>query len=175
MAEPTRTVTMQGQPLRVEGRRLEPGDEAPEATLVANDLSDVPLSDYRGQTVILSLVPSLDTGVCSRQTHAFNEAAAELGENVRVVTVSMDLPFAQQRWCGAEGVERVVTLSAHRNEDFGRACGALLPEVRLLARAVFVIDPAGRVTYAQYVGELTEEPVYEPVLRAARDAAGQGG
>ena len=172
MAETTYTVTMKGNPLTVEGTRLQQGDKAPDATLVANDLSEVTLSSYRPKTVILSVVPSLDTGVCSRQTRAFNEAAADLGENVQVVTVSMDLPFAQQRWCGAEGIERVDTLSAHRNEDFGRAYGVLIADLRLLARSVFVIDAEGTITYAQYVGELTEEPAYDPALEAAREAAG---
>jgi thiol peroxidase len=117
---------------------------------------------------VISVVPSLDTPVCDMQTRKFNEAAGSLGDNVAVLTVSMDLPFAQARWCGAAGVEKVVTLSDHRNAAFGESAGLLIKELRLLARAVFVADQQGVIQYRQLVKEVTEEPDYKAALEAAK-------
>ncbi|MGC9455308.1 MAG: thiol peroxidase [Phycisphaerae bacterium] len=169
----TPTVTMKGNPLELSGPLPAEGDNAPDATLVANDLSQVKLSDFFGKTLIVASVPSLDTSVCSLETKRFNEEAAKLGDDVRVLVVSMDLPFAQQRWCGAEGVENVTTLSDHHDAAFGKAWGVLMPGPRLLARAVFVIDADGKVRYRQLVEEVTNEPDYDDVLAAVRQIAGE--
>ncbi|MFW6065716.1 MAG: thiol peroxidase, partial [Planctomycetota bacterium] len=173
MPEQKPTVTMKGNPLELTGPLPADGENAPDASLVANDLSEVKLSEFFGKTLIVASVPSLDTSVCSLETKRFNEEADKLGDDVRVLVVSMDLPFAQKRWCGAEGVENVVTLSDHHDAAFGQAWGVLMPAPRLLARAVFVIDPDGKVRYRQLVEEVTEEPDYDDVLSAAREIAGQ--
>jgi thiol peroxidase len=150
------------------GSEINPGDPAPDVELLDNDLKPVKLSSYRGKVCILSAVGSLDTAVCDIETRRFNTEAAELGPDIAILTVSMDLPFAQKRWCGAAGVDKVVTLSDHRNADFGKAYGVLVKESRLLARAVFVVDRQGVVRYIQLVKEIGEEPDYGAVLEAAR-------
>jgi len=172
MAERPDAVTMKGNPVTLVGQELKVGDEAPDFTAVANDLSEVSLSDYRGKTVILAAVPSLDTSVCSTETRRFNQEATALGEDVEVVTISMDLPFAQARWCGAEGVDRVTTLSDHRDAAFGEAYGVLIKELRLLARAVFVLAPDGRIRHIEIVKEVSSEPDYDAALAAARKPHG---
>lgn len=163
-----RTVTMKGQPLPLEGHDVQVGQRAPDVTLQSNDLKDVALSSFRGKVAILSAVPSLDTSVCSRETHRFNQEADQLGDDVAIVTISMDLPFAQKRWCGAEGVKKVVTLSDHKDAGFGRSYGVLLPSLRLLARAVFVVDRDGTIRYKQIVPEIGQEPDYAAVLAAVK-------
>ncbi len=168
--ERTGVITFQGEPLTLVGAEIRVGDPAPDAEVLQNDLSPVKLSAFRGKVMILSCVPSLDTPVCDTQTRRFNEAAAALGDDVVVVTASMDLPFAQARWCGAAGVDSVVTVSDHRDAALGEAYGVLIKELRLLSRAVFVIDRAGVVRHAQYVAEITEEPDYEAALAAAQAA-----
>jgi len=159
------TVTMKGNPLALSGNRVSVGDTAPDFEVTGNDLSAVKLSDFRGKTVVLSAVPSLDTPVCDMQTRRFNTEAANLGDDVVILTISMDLPFAQKRWCGAAGVDKVITLSDHKSAAFGQAFGVLIDALRLLARAVFVVDSQGRLTYAQIVPEVTEEPNYDDVLK----------
>jgi thiol peroxidase len=166
-----RSVTMKGQRMSLAGADVAVGQAAPDATLTGNDMKEVKLSSYRGKVVILSSVPSLDTAVCSRETHRFNQEAAGLGDNIAILTISMDLPFAQKRWCGAEGVDKVVTLSDHKDASFGKAYGVLMPDIRLLARAVYVVDRAGVIRYKQVVPEIGQEPDYEPVLAAARKLA----
>lgn len=141
---------------------------APEAVVLDNELGQVSLSAYRGKVLIISAVPSLDTPVCDIQTRRFNQEAAGLGDDVNVLTISMDLPFAQKRWCASAGVERVITLSDHRYASFGRAYGLLIEDLRLLARAVMVVDRQGIVRYLQLVEEVTEEPDYEKAIQAAR-------
>ena len=168
MQERTGAITFQGNPLTLLGADLNPGDTAPDATVLANDLSPVQLSSYRGKVCIISVVPSLDTPVCDMQTRKFNEEAGNIGDDVAILTISMDLPFAQARWCGAAGVEKVVTLSDHREAAFGAGYGVLIKELRLLARAVFVVDKEGKVQYIQLVKEVTEEPDYNAVLEAAK-------
>jgi thioredoxin-dependent peroxiredoxin len=160
-------VTMKGNPVTLLGPRLNAGDKAPAWTLQKNDLSDAKAADYAGKTVILSVVPSLDTPVCDLQTKRFNEEAGKL-KDVAVLTVSMDLPFAQKRWCGAANATNVITLSDHRDGGFGRAYGVLIDGLRLLSRAVFVVGPDGKVKYVEYVKEITEHPNYEAALRAAK-------
>jgi thiol peroxidase len=168
MQERTGVITFKGNPLTLLGTELKVGDKVPDVTLLGNDLSPVRLSSYRGKVCVISVVPSLDTPVCDMQTRKFNEAAGSLGDNVAVLTVSMDLPFAQARWCGAAGVEKVVTLSDHRNAAFGESAGLLIKELRLLARAVFVADQQGVIQYRQLVKEVTEEPDYKAALEAAK-------
>jgi thiol peroxidase len=163
---------MKGNPLTLAGNEVKAGDAAPDFVAVANDLSDVKFSSFRGKIVVLSSVPSLDTGVCDRETRRFNEEAAKLGDDVRVLTISMDLPFAQKRWCAAAGVERVTTLSDYREASFGRSYGVLIKELRLLARAVFIVDRQGKVRYVQLVKELATEPDYDAVLAAVREIKG---
>lgn len=163
------TVTFKGNPVTLIGKELKAGDSAPDFTVLANDLSPVTLNDTDGKVRIISVVPSLDTGVCDAQTRKFNEEAAKL-EDVVVLTVSMDLPFAQKRWCAAAGLENVMTVSDHRDGSFGEAYGVLMKELRLLARSVFVIDSANKITYVEYVPEGTTHPQYEAALEAAKAA-----
>ncbi|WDL97562.1 thiol peroxidase [Alicyclobacillus sp. ALC3] len=153
------------------GPELKAGDTAPDFELVANDLSKVTLADSNGQTRIISVVPSLDTGVCDAQTRRFNEEASGLGADVVILTVSADLPFAQKRWCGAAGVDRVQTLSDHLNMSFGDAYGTHIKEHRLESRAVFVVDRQDKVTYVEYVPQAGQHPNYEAALEAAKEAS----
>jgi len=162
-------VTFKGNPLTLSGSRVKVGDTIPDVQLLANDLSEVKLSDYRGKICLICSVPSLDTSVCDTETRKFNEHAASLGDDVVVLTVSMDLPFAQARWCGAANIENVQTLSDHREAQFGNAFGLLVKELRLLARAVFVVDKTGVIRYIEIVNELTNEPNYEAALKAVQE------
>ena len=171
MTERTGIITFQGNPLTLLGNEIEAGDAAPDVELLDNELSPVRLSSLRGQVAVLVAVPSLDTSVCDVEVRRFNEAAATLGDDVAVRAVSMDLPFAQARWCGAAGIANVQTLSDHRDAAFGTAYGVLIKELRLLARAVFVVDRDGDVQYVQLVDELTDEPDYEAALAAVRKLA----
>jgi len=168
MKERTGMITMKGDPLTLIGDELKLGDPAPDVEMLDNDLSSVKLSSFRGKVCVISSVPSLDTPVCDMETRRFNEEAGRLGADVVILTISMDLPFAQKRWCGAAGVNRVTTLSDHRYAAFGEAFGVLIKEMRLLARAVFVVDRGVRIRYIQLVRELTQEPDYETVLDAVR-------
>ncbi len=127
------------------------------------------LSDFKGKRLVVCSVPSLDTPVCDTEVRRFNEHATSLGDDVTVLVVSMDLPFAQKRWCGAAGVRNVQTLSDHRDASFGNAYGVLIEDLRLLARAVFVVDKGGRIRYIQLVKELSNEPDYEAALKALRE------
>ena len=168
MKERTGLVTMKGNPMTLLGEEVQVGDVAPDFTVVANDLSPVSLSSFKGKVCIISVVPSLDTPVCDTSTRRFNQEAADLGPDVVILTVSMDLPFAQARWCGAAGVEAVQTLSDHRDASFGSAYGLLLKDLRLLARAVIVVDREGKVQYQEVVKEIAEEPDYDAALAAAK-------
>ncbi len=168
MLERPGLITMKGKPLTLLGPEVKPGAPAPDFTVVANDLSDFRFSSLQGQVCVLSSVPSLDTPVCDIETRRFNDEAAGLGAAVKLLTISMDLPFAQKRWCGAAGVENLKTFSDHREAAFGLAYGVLIKELRLLARAVFVVDQGGKVQHVQIVPELANEPDYEAVLQAVR-------
>jgi len=161
-------VTLHGEPMTLVGADVQVGDEAPDFTAMSTDLSPVRFSSYRGKVCVLSCVVSLDTPVCDEQTKRFNREAAKLGEDVKILTLSMDLPFAQKRWCGAEGVENVTTLSDYRDASFAEAYGVLIKELRLLARAVFVVDAQGRLRYKEIVGEATHAPDYDAALCAVR-------
>ena len=166
MQERTGIITFLGNPLTLLGPQIQKGDAAPDATLIDNNMNPVRLSSYRGKSCILSSVPSLDTPVCDMETRRFNTEASKMGPGTAILTVSMDLPFAQKRWCGAAGVDKVTTLSDHRNAEFGAAYGVLIKELRLLARAIFIVDPKGKVQYVQQVGEISHEPDYAAVLKA---------
>jgi thiol peroxidase len=165
-------VTFKGNPVTLIGPEIKVGDQAPNFTVLANDLSPVTLEDSKGTVRIISVVPSLDTGVCDQQTRRFNEEASKL-DGVKVLTISVDLPFAQKRWCGAAGIENVQTLSDHRDLSFGTAYGVAIKEMRLLTRAVFVVDQNDKVVYVEYVKEATNHPDYEAPVIAAKKALGQ--
>jgi thiol peroxidase len=169
MTERSGAVTMRGNPLTLVGNELHVGEPAPDVEVLDNDLNPVKLSNYKGKVCIVSTVPSLDTPVCDMETRRFNQEAADLGSDVAILTISTDLPFAQKRWCGAAGVDKVVTLSDHRDATFGNAYGVLIKELRLLARAVFVIDKAGIIRYSQLVREIAEEPDYDAVIGAVKE------
>lgn len=160
--------TMKGNPVTLSGPVPEAGDAAPDVTVVDTGLAPVRLQDYQGKYILISVVPSLDTGVCDAQTRRFNEEASKLSDEAVVLTVSMDLPFAQARWCGAAGVDRVITLSDHRDAEFGEAFGVLIKELRLLNRSIFVLDKNLTVTYREVVQENTSHPDYEAALEALR-------
>ena len=157
---------MKGNPLTFAGKELKVGDVAPDFEVLDNDLAPVKFSSFRGKICVISSVPSLDTPVCDMETRRFNEEAVKLGDNIQILTISMDLPFAQKRWCGAAGVHKVFTLSDHRDASFGMAYGTLIKELRLLARIVFVVDGEGVIRYIQVVKEQSEEPDYDAVLEA---------
>ena len=161
-------VTLRGNPVTLVGEPVNVGDTAPDFVAVKQDMKEAKLSDYTGNTVVLSVVPSVDTKVCAIQTKAFNEKAAALGEDVVILTISMDLPMAQKRFCAAEGIDQVVTLSDYRYWDFGKAYGQRIKESGLLARAIYVIGPDGIIKHKQIVPELTTEPDYEAALKAIK-------
>jgi len=166
MLERSNAVTIHEAPLTLVGNEIKVGDKAPDFEVIDNGLSPAKLSSYAGKIVVVLPVPSLDTPVCDLETRKFNQEAAKLGERVVVLTVSMDLPFAQKRWCGAAGVSNVTTLSDHRQANFGSAYGLLIKELRLLARAVLVVDQRGIIRYFELVKEVTNEPDYAAALKA---------
>lgn len=168
MEERTAAVSMRGNPLTLVGKELSIGAPAPDVALLDNNLNAVKLSSFQGKVCVISSVPSLDTPVCDMETRRFNEAAGKLGSDVVMLTVSMDLPFAQKRWCGAAGIERVITLSDHRDASFGKAFGVLIKELRLLARSIFILDRKGIIRYIQNVKELSQEPDYDAVIKAVQ-------
>ncbi|MEF3695641.1 thiol peroxidase [Desulfolutivibrio sp.] len=170
MREKKGVVTFQGNPLTLVGEDVVVGTKAPVFTALTNDLAPVGLTDFTEKVLVVVSVPSVDTPVCDLETRRFNAEATGLGPDVRILVVSMDLPFAQKRWCAAAGVDRVTTLSDHALASFGEAYGVLIKELRLLARAVFVVNAARTVTYVQVVPEVTQEPDYAAVLAAAKAA-----
>ncbi len=175
MEYPERTglVKFGGQDVTVVGPDIVPGQQAPEFTVVAQDWSEFRgLGDTEGKVRIIAAVPSLDTPVCDRETRRFNAESAALSDDIAILVISVDLPFAQARWCGAAGIDQVSVLSDHRDTDFGLKYGVLIKEVRIFRRAVFVIDRAGQVVYADYMAALGDEPDYEAVIAAARRALG---
>ncbi|PLS14845.1 thiol peroxidase [Bacillus sp. M6-12] len=163
------SITFKNNPVTLLGNEVKVGDQAPNFTVLANDMSEVTLNDTKGSVRVISVVPSIDTGVCDAQTRRFNEEASNLGD-VKILTISVDLPFAQKRWCAAAGIENVQTLSDHRDLSFGEAYGVHIQELRLLARAIFVIDSSDKVTYVEYVSEATNHPDYEAAIEAAKEA-----
>jgi thiol peroxidase len=164
------SVTFKGNPVSLTGKEVKVGQQAPDFKVQKNDMSDYTLGSSAGKTRVIASVPSLDTPVCDLETRRFNQEAAAL-PNVEIVVVSMDLPFAQKRWCGAAGVDKVITVSDHREASFGRNYGVLIsggPLDRLTARAVFVIGPDNRVKYVEYVKDIAEQPHYDAVLAALK-------
>ncbi|MDR2745732.1 MAG: thiol peroxidase [Desulfovibrio sp.] len=160
------TVTFKGIPLHLDGEQPARGAAAPDFDLLANDLSQRILKSYHDNILVLLSVPSLDTPVCDTEVRRFNREAANFSDRVRIVAVSCDLPFAQTRWCGAAGVSAVETLSDYRETNFGRNYGVLIRELRLLARAVFVVARDGTLAYGRIVPEITHEPDYDEALAA---------
>src|SRR5215475_12792297 len=162
--------TMRGNPLTLIGPELQAGDHAPDFTVVDGTLSPVNLEKTGHNVRIISVVPSLDTPVCDLQTKRFNEEAAKLPD-VDIITVSMDLPFAQKRWCNDMQVDKVKMLSDHKDASFGESYGTLIKELRIESRAIFVVDQENNVRHAEYVKEVADHPDYEAALAAARNAA----
>ncbi|WP_245683808.1 thiol peroxidase [Vulcanibacillus modesticaldus] len=167
MEERNGIVTFAGNPVTLLGPEIKVGDKAPDFTVVDNSLKPVSLSDFDGVKLI-SVVPSLDTPVCDAQTRRFNEEAANL--NATVLTISVDLPFAQKRWCGAAGIDRVITLSDYQSMSFGKAYGTYIKDLRLEARAIFVLNSENEVIYVEYVKEVTDHPNYEKAIQAVKEA-----
>jgi len=168
MNERTGIITFKGNPMTLLGPELKVGDKAPDFAAVDITLAPVSLASHAGKIRIISAVPSLDTPVCDTETRRFNQEAAALPDNVVVLTVSLDLPFAQKRWCGAAGIDRVTTLSDYRDRSFGYAYGVVIKELLLLARCVFVVDAEGIIRYIQQVPEVTSEPDYAAVIAAVK-------
>ena len=171
MVERKGAVTLRGNPMTLVGPEIKVGDAAPAFTVIGNDMKPVTLADTAGKVRIVASVPSLDTPVCDAETRRFNEESASL-PGVEILTVSMDLPMAQARWCGAAGVKNVRTLSDYRQREFGPAFGVLIQEIMLDARAVFVLDTDNTICYVEYVKEVAEHPNYAAALEAAKKLAG---
>ncbi|MHC4131165.1 MAG: thiol peroxidase [Planctomycetota bacterium] len=162
-------VTMKGQPLSLTGQEIKVGEPIPSCEVLNQDLSPVNLSEFQGKVCVITTVPSLDTSVCDIMTRKFNEEATALGDDVVVLAISMDLPFAQNRWCLAADIDNLHVLSDHKSSSFGQAFGVLIKDLRLLARAVFVVDKEGVIRYIEIVDELTNEPDYEAALKAVKE------
>ena len=168
MEKRTGVVTFAGNPIALLGKEVKVGDKAPAFTLLDNGLAEKTLADYAGKVKVISVVPSLDTGVCDAQTRWFNQNVSKLGENVVVLTVSVDLPFAQKRWCGAAGIDQVETLSDHRDLSFGENYGFVLEGLRLLSRGIVVIDKDDVVRYVEYVPEVTSAVNFDAAEAATK-------
>ena len=168
MEKRTGVVTFAGNPIALLGKEVKVGDKAPAFTLLDNGLGEKTLADYAGKVKVISVVPSLDTGVCDAQTRWFDQNVSKLGENVVVLTVSVDLPFAQKRWCGAAGIDQVETLSDHRDLSFGENYGFILEGLRLLSRGIVVIDKDDVVRYVEYVPEVTSAVNFDAAEAATK-------
>lgn len=162
-------VTFQGNPVTLVGSEIKAGNKAPDFTVLNNELKPVNMSDYDGKVKILSIFPSVDTGVCSKQNHRFNEEASKLSDDIVILAISNDLPFALSRFCGAEGIDKVITLSDHKDLDFGMKYGFLIEEMRLLARGVVVVDKDNTVKHVEYVPEIGQEPDYDTAIKSAKE------
>ncbi|MFP4047167.1 MAG: thiol peroxidase [Bacteroidales bacterium] len=161
-------VTFKGEPITLLGNEIKPGDQAPDFSAINNELKPVHLKDFKNKVKVISVFPSIDTGVCSKQNKTFDTEASKLSDYVVILAVSNDLPFALQRYCGAEGINNLVTLSDHKDVDFGTKYGFLIEELRLLARGVIVIDKNDKVAYVEYVPEIGQEPDYDSAIEAAK-------
>lgn len=168
--ERTGVLTIHDNPLTLIGQPVSVGDTAPNFTLTANDMSAVTLADSAGKVRLISVVPSLDTGICDAQTRRFNEEAAKMGDGVVIMTVSAEHPFNQKRWCGAAGIDKVQVLSDHQAMDFGTKYGTYIKEWRLEQRAIIVVDANDTVTYTEYIPEVAQHPDYDAALTAAAAA-----
>ena len=168
MNERAGIITVQGNPLTLLGNEVKIGDKAPDFEVTDNDMAPVTFASFRGKTCIIASVPSLETNTCDLETRRFNDEAGKLGPDVTILTISMDLPFTQKRWCGAAGVDKVQTLSDYKDASFGSAYGVLVKETKLLARTIFVVDREGTVRYIQIVPDISQEPDYNSVLDAVK-------
>ncbi|AVQ35950.1 thiol peroxidase [Staphylococcus kloosii] len=160
-------ITFKQEPITLVGEQVKVGQTAPDFSVLDNGLNEVTLANYEGQKKLISVVPSIDTGVCDQQTRKFNEEAAQ--EDGVVLTISADLPFAQKRWCAANGLDNVLTLSDHKDLSFGKNYGVVMEELRLLARSVFVLDQNNKVVYSEIVSEGTDFPDFDSALEAYRN------
>ncbi len=166
--ERPKATTFQGNPLTLIGPELRPGDKAPAFAVRSQDLKPFTLADSQGKIRVFSAVPSLDTPVCDAETRRFNVEAAKLGDKVEIVTISMDLPFAQKRWCGAAGIDKLKVVSDYYDRSFSQAYGTLIKELHLSSRAVFVVDENDTVRYVEYVPEIVNHPDYDRALAAVK-------
>ncbi len=170
MAERTGVITFKGNPMTLVGPEIKTGDSLPAFKVTGQDLGDITNDNFKGKVLVLSVVPSVDTPVCAAQTRKFNEQASKLSDDVAILTVSMDLPFAAKRFCAAEGIEAVKTGSDYKYGAFGETFGVKIKELGLLCRAVFVADKSGKLVSAEYVPEVTEEPNYDKTMDAVKSA-----
>ncbi len=161
-------VTFAGNPVTILGNEIKVGDKAPDFTVINEKLEPVKLSDFDGKVKVLVVYPSIDTGVCAAQNRKFNVEANKL-KDVAVLSISVDLPFAQSRFCGAEGLENIITLSDHKDLDFGEKYGFVIEEFRLLTRGTVIIDKDNTVKYVEYLSEITNEPDYDAALKAVNE------
>lgn len=166
--ERPKATTMKGNPLTLMGPELKVGDKAPNFTVRNLDLQPFTLNDTKGKIRLVSVVPSLDTPVCDAQTRRFNQEAAKLGEKVEIITVSLDLPFAQKRWCGAAGIDKIKVVSDYYDRSFSEAYGTLIKELHIDSRAIFVIDDKDTLRHVEYVPEVANHPDYEKALAAVK-------
>lgn len=168
MQERKGITAIEGNPLTLIGPDLKIGDKAPDFTVADNNMAPSSLKDFKEKVIIISAVPSLDTPVCDIETQKFNSEAAKLGDSIKIITISMDLPFAQKRWCGANNVDNVITLSDHKDASFGTSFGVLIKELRLLARSVFVLDEERIIRDMIILDEVTNEPDYNRIIESAK-------
>lgn len=161
-------VTFGGKKLNLYGEVVKVSDKAPDFKAVNNDLSSFDSKENQGKVVVYSVVPSIDTGVCSLQARTFNEEAEKLGDNVIVITVSCDLPFAQKRFCAQEGIKNSISISDYKDHDFGKKYGFLIEDLALLSRGVVIVDKNGKIAYTEYVKEVTNEVNFEAALDAVK-------
>ncbi|MDD5544261.1 MAG: thiol peroxidase [Acidobacteriia bacterium] len=160
--------TMKGNPLTLIGPALKAGDKAPNFSVRTQDLKPYSLADSTGKVRLFSVVPSLDTPVCDAQTRRFNQEAAQLGDKVEIITVSVDLPFAQKRWCGAAGIDKIKVVSDYYDRSFSEAYGTLIKELHIDSRAIFIVDGSDTIRYVEYVPEVADHPNYDKALAAAK-------
>lgn len=172
MPRRTGVVTQAGEPLTLLGHEIKVGEKAPGFTVINNQMQPVSLSDFAGKVRIITVFPSIDTKVCAIQARQFNQRAAPL-EDVQILSISVDLPFALERFCAAEGIDKVLTLSDHRQTEFGLKYGFLIEELRLLARGTVIVDREGVVRYVEYVPELGSEPDYDRAIAVAKALASE--
>lgn len=167
--ERTGVATVGGNPVTLLGPEIKVGDQAPDFKVNKDLMTEVSLSDYAGKIKLISVVPSVDTATCDAQTRRFNVEADKLGDNVVILTISVDLPFAQSRFCGAAGIDKVITLSDYKHRNFGQAYGVLIKEIQLDQRAIFLVDADNTVRYVEYLSEMKEHPNYDAALEALRE------
>ena len=169
MAEIKNKVTFKGNPITLVGNEVKAGQAAPDFTVLSPELKEVKLSDYKGKIVVIAVFPSVDTGVCALQLARFNQEAASFGDDVQLLTISVDLPFALKRYCADKGIENALTASDHKDLDFGTKYGFVIKELRLLARGVVIVDKNGTIQYVEYVPEIGEHPNYEKALEIIKE------